>query len=204
MATVVVRDFRPSDVDDLYEVCLLTGNAGEDASGLVSSPRLLGDVYVGPYLQQAPDLALVADDGERGSGYALGVLDTEQFEQSLDQTWWPKVQATYRSTKAEKTFDGELLELVRNPRLIKHPALPGYPSHLHIDLMAHIRGRGVGTQMLEVLFERLRSARSPGVHLGVDVANVGAQHFYRHLGFVELHRTTGELFMGLSWSSQSA
>lgn len=204
MATVVVRDFRPEDVDDLYEVCLLTGNAGEDASGLVSSPRLLGDVYVGPYLQQAPDLALVADDGERASGYALGVLDTEQFEQSLDLTWWPTVQARYQSTKADKTFDEELLALIRNPDLTRHPALPGYPSHLHIDLMSHLRGRGVGTQMLGVLFERLRRSGSPGVHLGVDAANVGAQRFYRHLGFVELHRTADELFMGLSWPSQSA
>ena len=100
--------------------------------------------------------------------------------------------------EAVKTFDAELLMQVRNPELTRHPELPGYPSHLHIDLMEHVRGQGVGSQMLAVLFDRLRAGGSPGVHLGVDTSNVGAQHFYRQLGFVELLRTDGELFMGLS------
>lgn len=204
MTTVRIRDFRSGDVDDLYEVCLLTGDAGRDASGLVSYPKLLGDIYVGPYLTLAPELALVADDGGRGSGYALAVVDTATFEQALDDVWWPSIQSTYLSDGAGNTakrFDAELLALVRNPELTRHPHLPGYPSHLHIDLLDHVRGRGLGSQMLAVLFERLRAAGSPGVHLGVDASNVGAQHFYRHLGFVDLQRIHGEQFMGLSWQS---
>ena len=207
MPTVTVRDFRFSDADDLYEVCLRTGDAGRDASGLVSYPRLLGDIYVGPYLELAPELALVADDGARASGYALGVLDTAGFEQQLDRLWWPQVQRTYESASqgvAGEGFDGELLTLVRNPELTRHPDFPEYPSHLHIDLLEHVRGQGIGSQMLETLFQRLRVAGSPGVHLGVDTANVGAQHFYRRLGFIELRRVGTELFMGLSWPPSSA
>jgi ribosomal protein S18 acetylase RimI-like enzyme len=207
MPTVTVRDFRRSDVDDLYEVCLRTGDAGQDASGLVSYPRLLGDIYVGPYLELAPEFALVAADGVRASGYALGVLDTASFERRLEKLWWPHVQATYLSASQDvmgEGFDGELLTLVRNPQLTRHPHFPEYPSHLHIDLLEHIRGRGVGSQMLATLFQRLRLAGSPGVHLGVDAANVGAQRFYRHLGFVELSRVGTDLFMGLSWQPSSA
>ncbi len=207
MSAVTIRDFHPDDLDSLYEVCLLTGDAGEDASQLVTNPRLLGDIYVGPYLLQAPELALVADAGQRGSGYALAVLDTAEFEQTLDEVWWPTVQARYLPTErhsATRPFDDELLALVRNPELTRHPTLPGYPSHLHVDLLEHIRGKGVGSRMLKMLFERLRLAGSPGVHLGVDAANEGAQQFYRHLGFVELLRTDGELYLGLSWPSAIA
>ncbi len=200
MQTVTVRDFRASDVDDLYEVCLLTGDGGRDASGMVSHPRLMGDIYVGPYLELAPELALVADDEERAAGYALAVLDTTSFERALDEVWWPSVQAKYQSSGAIEAFDAELLTQVRNPELTRHPDLPRYPSHLHIDLLEHVRGKGVGSHMLELLFERLRAGGSPGVHLGVDTANVDAQTFYRHLGFVELLRTDGELFMGLSFN----
>lgn len=207
MATVAVRDFDAPDLDALYEVCLLTGDAGKDASQLVSFPRLMGDIYVGPYVELAPELALVADDGERASGYALAVPDTARFERALDEVWWPRVQARYSLAEegaAGRSFDGELLALVRNPTLARHPDLPGFPSHVHIDLMEHVRGRGIGSEMLAVLFERLRAAGSPGVHLGVDIANVDAQGFYHHLGFAPLHRTDDELFMGLSWSSGGA
>ena len=207
MSTVTIRDFRPNDVDALYEVCLLTGAGGEDASALVSYPRLLGDIYVGPYLQQEPEFALVADDGRRAAGYALAAVDTARFEKALEVAWWPTIQARYLSTDGPvtaKPFDGELLPLVRNPELTRHPDLPGYPSHLHVDLMENVRGLGVGSRMLAELFERLRRAGSPGVHLGVDTANQGALQFYRHLGFVDLLRTEGELFMGLSWPSGDA
>ena len=102
MQALTVRDFRAGDVDDLYQVCLLTGDAGRDASGQVSHPRLMGDIYVGPYLELAPELALVADDGKRAAGYALAVLDTTIFEDAADQVWWPSVQAKYQSARGRQ------------------------------------------------------------------------------------------------------
>ena len=71
-----VRAAEPSDRDALYEVCLLTGDAGRDATALYPDRSLLGDVFVGPYLALCPDLALVADDGTGAAGYALGALET--------------------------------------------------------------------------------------------------------------------------------
>ena len=63
-------------------VCM-TGDAGATRRRWSRHPRLLGDIYVGPYLEHAPDLALVADDGRRGCGYALAVLDTATIRASL-------------------------------------------------------------------------------------------------------------------------
>jgi ribosomal protein S18 acetylase RimI-like enzyme len=95
-------------------------------------------------------------------------------------------------------LDDEVAMLLHRPELVAHPELPGYPSHLHIDLLEHIRGTGVGRQMMEQLLVMLRTHGSPGVHLGVALANKGAQTFYARLGFHELLQRGGELFLGLT------
>ena len=207
MPPATIRDFHTADTDDLYQVCLLTGDSGKDATGLIKETRLLGDVFVGPYLELAADLALVADDGERAAGYAVAALDTAQFERQCETEWWPRLRGGYPTPVPDAEpagMDAELLAIIQNPALARHPDLPGYPSHLHIDLMEHVRGAGVGNQMLAELFTRLRAAGSPGVHLGVDATNVGAQRFYKRLGFQELMQTGDELFMGLSWTDRES
>ncbi len=200
MPTTTVRDALPSDTDDLYDVCLRTGDEGQDASGWMLRPRLLGDIFVGPYLRFAPELALTADDGSRAAGYALAVLDTDRFEATLETEWWPALRDIYpQPAPGPRGAEDELLALVHDPELSRHPPLPGFPSHLHIDLLEHLRGQGLGERMMLELFRRLRSAGSPGVHLGVAAANTGAQRFYARLGFVELQRSDDEVYLGLSW-----
>ena len=54
-----IRLARESDADDLYAVCLGTGSDGSDATDLYDDPRLLGEVFVGPYLRHSPELAWV-------------------------------------------------------------------------------------------------------------------------------------------------
>ena len=199
MTAVVVRPFAPPDTESLYDVCLRTGDAGADATALLQDPRLLGEVFVGPYLALSPQLALVADDGERAAGYALAVLDTADFDRRCEQLWWPALRTRYPlAAPGASPADAELVAIIHDPALGRHPPLAGYPSHLHIDLLEHVRGSGVGRRMLEQLFGLLAGAGSPGVHLGVDVRNVRAQQFYRRLGFVDVITTDdGVLYQGL-------
>jgi ribosomal protein S18 acetylase RimI-like enzyme len=198
MTPVLVRSAEPADRDALYEVCLLTGDGGRDATPLYPDRTLLGDVFVGPYLALYPDLALVADDGTGAAGYALGALETDQFERACELSWWPGARARHPVDPAATGDHAALVELLHRPGALRHPSFPEYPSHLHIDLREHIRGGGVGRQMLGRLFELLTDAGSSGVHLGVDLGNTGAQRFYRRLGFVDLQTTDdGVLYQGM-------
>jgi hypothetical protein len=63
MAAPHLRDHQPGDLDALYEICLRTGDAGEDRRPLVADPRLLGDIYAAPYAALEPESAFVVDDG---------------------------------------------------------------------------------------------------------------------------------------------
>lgn len=187
-----VRPVRPADlseVDRLYEICLRTGRAGDDASALTEHPRLLGDTYLGAYLRFEPELAFVLVDGEAegpGSvvGYVLGARDTAAFDATLAREWWPEVAARYPAGSApEGSFDAGVVATVHGPKGTDPAVLADFPAHLHVDLLPEGQGGGNGRRLLETLFDALRALGAPGVHLGVSLDNTRAIGFYEHLGF---------------------
>ncbi len=67
---MTIRRARAADAPALYDICLRTGADGGDATAAYADPRLLAEVYVGPYLALEPDLAfVVADDDDVVGGY---------------------------------------------------------------------------------------------------------------------------------------
>src|SRR5690606_28178077 len=96
-----IRHYQPGDAPALYQICLRTGDRGEDATGHYTDPDLLGHVYVGPYLALAPRFAFVLDDGAP-VGYALGVPDTAEFARACERSWWPP-RRTCRRTSGPRT-----------------------------------------------------------------------------------------------------
>ena len=61
-----------------------------------------------------------------------------------------------------------------------------HPSHLHINLLPRLQGRGVGRAMIERWLACVRALGSTGAHLGVDPANTRALKFYPTVGWREL------------------
>ena len=69
----IIRDYRPGDEAAAYFVCLKTGNHGDDGEPFYrDDPDALGRIFVGPYLQFEPELALMLEDEQGVCGYALG------------------------------------------------------------------------------------------------------------------------------------
>jgi ribosomal protein S18 acetylase RimI-like enzyme len=194
----VVR-IEPAGLHDLagaYRVCLLTGDAGRDASSMLRDPDLLGHVYVGPYITRGADTQLVVVDEEGVAGYLLSAFDTPAYERWAETEWWPPLRARYAPLDDAST-DAELIQLIHEPERTSLELAAGYPAHLHIDLLERARGVGLGRTLIERLLEDLRRSRVPGVHLGVDSANTNGIGFYEHLGFREVVREPGSLIMGM-------
>ncbi|MBD8079707.1 GNAT family N-acetyltransferase [Cellulosimicrobium arenosum] len=190
-----------TEVDRLYDVCLRTGAAGQDATADLRDPRLLGEVYLGAYLALEPDLASVLDDAGDAVGYVVGTRDTLAFEERCEREWWPALRERYPLDDfPDASRDAELVRLIHAPRRTDPHLVADYPAHLHVDLLPGAQGGGNGRRLLATLFDALRSAGVPGVHLGVARANVGAVGFYRHLGLTELAVTEDGLTLGLRLS----
>lgn len=186
-----------ADLDALYEVCLRTGDAGEDAGAIYSDPRLLGDIYVGPYVVLDSGLGFTAVDEEGPGGYGLAAPDTRQFEQEAEQRWWPALRERYALPGSIPTPDDELVTLIHDPPQGSEEVVSEYPAHLHIDLLPRFRGIGLGRKMMDRLIYAVAGAGAQGVHLAVDRRNQRAVGFYQHLGFRRLVDVDDALVMGL-------
>jgi ribosomal protein S18 acetylase RimI-like enzyme len=178
-----IRGYRDGDLPRLREICVRTGDAGEDATGRHVSDELLPDVYLSPYVVHDPDWCwVVADDEDRPVGYLVAAPDTRAFVHWWRESWRP---GFVRRWGAEADGpDAELIARGLHPeRMIPDGIVDAYPAHLHIDLLVSARGGGIGRRLIESLLERLRDRGVPGVHLGVDPRNTSARVFYDRLGF---------------------
>ena len=93
MATI--RPYREDDLPALYDICLRTGDSGQDASHLYADPRIIGEIYAAPYGVLQPDLAFVAEDEQGVAAYVLGTPDTRAFEARQEAEWWPRLRTIH-------------------------------------------------------------------------------------------------------------
>jgi GNAT superfamily N-acetyltransferase len=194
----LIRATEPHDLDALYEVCLRTGAAGEDASSQFENPRLLGEVYVGPYVTLPSGIGLTPVDEEGPAGYALAAVDTRRFEAECEAAWWPRLRSLHPDPGPDpSTADEEVIASIYRPHRASDHVVARYPAHLHLDLLPRLQGRGVGRLLIDRLLGELAARGLPGVHLDADARNDRAIGFYRHLGFSTLDAGEEVVVMGI-------
>lgn len=199
-----IRPATPSDMPGAYEVCLKTGDSGNDGTALYADdPSALGNIYVGPYIMFEPNLAFVLEDSEGICGYVLGALDSERFYRRVLDEWLPPLRERHPAPSGDPsswTPTQQLYYEYHNPQFYYPESFRPYPSHMHIDLLPRAQGRGWGRKMVELLLGRFVELGSPGVHLCLSAANTRAYGFYKRMGFYDLARVEapppGVIYMG--------
>jgi ribosomal protein S18 acetylase RimI-like enzyme len=197
MADFSIRSYKSADTSAVYEICLKTGNSGQDATHLFSDPLVLGHLYVGPYMKFEPQSVFILEDDQGPCGYIMGVLDSQTYYQWMHSEWLPKIRVDYKKPTGNPDIWDET-EKITN--LLFHPVsqrlLPDFPSHLHIDLLSRAQGKGQGKLMMDRFIDYLRYNKIPGVHLELSSKNDRAFNFYRKYGMQELDRDNESIIMG--------
>jgi ribosomal protein S18 acetylase RimI-like enzyme len=192
MNDCVIRPARPGDEPGAYHVCLKTGDYGNDGEPFYrEDPDALGRIFVGPYLAFEPDLSLVLEDEQGICGYALGAFDSRIFYGCYEAEWRPRLCARFPAPTGDPAGWSRVERVhswYHDPDYFCPEPYDKYPSHLHIDLLPRVQGRGYGRRMLEQLMDKLQARGSPGAHLGLSERNTRAFGFYQRLGFLELVR----------------
>jgi GNAT superfamily N-acetyltransferase len=183
-----VRRYRDSDLEAIYEICVRTGDHGGDATAKFENPRLLADIFAGPYLYLEPSLAFVLPDGaDRPVGYVLGTASTAGFVRAYREKWEPRLASRYPvPTPDVPVGDAGLLEAFHQPERMLHAGIDDFPAHLHIDILPSHQGGGNGRRLIETFMDAAAVAGAPGVHATVALANARAHGFYLRVGFKPL------------------
>jgi ribosomal protein S18 acetylase RimI-like enzyme len=193
-------EIRTATLDDearLYEICVLTGDSGKDATGIFQQPNLLGDIWVGPYLHFSPAHCFVVEDKNEVLGYCIATLDSTSFETVAAALWWPAKQAIYSkpdiALRDSWSRDERLTHLIHNPPTSPTEFLEEFPSHAHINLVAEMQGKGWGKKLMNTMENSLREAGSPGVHLILSSKNLNALAFYQAVGYHIIFEREGQI-----------
>ncbi len=192
-----LRPYHPSDLYSLYQICLRTGDSGQDATALYRDPELLGHLYAAPYAVAEPDLCFVLTADGAPSGYVLGTRDSDAFHAWCERAWFPVLRARYPlPPDTDQSADAAIIRNLHAGHA-PHPDLAAYPAHLHIDLLPVTQGQGWGRRMIEAFTARLREIGAPAVHLGVGKRNTGAIQFYERVGFHRIFEGEGWIAYGM-------
>lgn len=192
-----IRPYAPSDHAALASICLRTADAGADATGLLADDAIWANLFVLPYVVRDPGLAWVleSDDGH-AAGYLVATDDTDAFEAWFRESWWRGFARRWPEPAEGRTRQDELLRYAFRRGTEPDPFAAEYPAHLHIDLLAAVRGEGWGRRLMELLARRLTERGVRGVQVGVLDTNDAAQAFYERLGYDALTREPGVVVLG--------
>lgn len=181
-----LRQATAADHPALMRVCLKTGDAGSDATGIEDDPHLLGLIFAVPYQVLEPELAFVIDSPQGVCGYLFGALDTVAFNARLAAIWYPRLQSQVSDPGPDRArWRGSdwARHAIHHPDFSIPQAVAAYPSHGHIDLLPLARGKGIGRRAMAFLEQRLGAAGSAGIFLQVIARNRDALRFYALIGY---------------------
>lgn len=199
MTSFAIRPYHPTDLTALYRICLGTGDAGQGAEQLYRDPDLLGHYYAAPYAVLEPDLSFILTRDGIPCGYVLAARDTAEFGQRCEVEWFPPLRARYPLPPADdSSHDAQMIRNIHRGQR-QNNDFPGYPAHLHIDILPMGQGTGWGRRLIETLTNQLRAVGAPGVYLGVGGRNTNAIGFYEHVGFHRIKEEPWGLILGMKW-----
>ncbi len=197
-----IRQAHFLDTDSIYNICLKTGNNGRDASDLYIYPHLLGDYYAANYMTFENDACFVITEDEEtkestAQGYILGCTNSKRFNEWMETTWLPPLRKKYILTSGKSETENTLIRTLHedhNTPIL--PQLQKYPAHLHIDILPHLQGKGLGAKLIKTFEAYLQKKNIAGVHLGVSGENKSAIGFYQKQGFEIIDEKDWGLLMG--------
>lgn len=188
-----LRSYEPADLGALYDICLKTGDAGQDATALYAEPTLIGSIYSAPYGVLEPDLTVLAVDELGVAGYIVGAADTRDFAARQEREWWPALREQHKEPALPAdswTPDQQRIHSIHHPSMAPADIVDAYPAHIHMNLLPRLQGAGMGTALLKAWLERAKGAGVRAIHLGASQSNTRGCAFWQSRGFEPL-RTVG-------------
>lgn len=183
-----VRPYAQADRDSVRAICCDTVDRGEPSGNLIVDRAFTADIVTRYYTDIESECSWVAESGSRVVGYVNGSLSTRRYARLMALRIVPAsvVQAAFRGALLRTSVWHALLAYVRNLRgqtWQRRACLDAFPAHLHINLLKHARGRGLGSRLLRTFLDYAASRRVPGVHATVRADNPSARHFFEREGF---------------------
>lgn len=183
---IEIIPYASSDLDNLYSICLITGESIKAETNLYKDSKLLGHFYAAPYAVLEPELTFIVSLDGQPSGYILGTKDSEKFKQKTEEAWFPSLRDKYQMPEEnDNSPDAAMIRLIHQGYNLKKEFV-NYPAHLHINLLPVMQGKGFGKKIMLTFTQKLKELNVSALHLEVGKKNIGAIRFYKRMGFHQI------------------
>jgi GNAT superfamily N-acetyltransferase len=183
----VVRHYQQKDRGTVLRIGADTAFFGDPIEAYMEDRNIFLDAFYAYYTDLEPEHLWVACRDERVVGFLTGCVDTRSYGWKYLRFILPGVllrllRGRYRFGKRSIGYiTGMLTGVLRGE--LPHADLGVYPAHLHINVEADWRGRGLGRRLMEAYLQNLRELGVNGVHLDTSSLNEAACRLYEKMGF---------------------
>ncbi len=193
-----IRKYRDSDREAVRRICCDTGFLGGPIDAIYQDRELFADLITGPYLDNEPDWALVAEIDGRVVGYLLGSV-SKYFHLKLIRSGFH----TARKMLA-KMVTGRYADHPRSEQFVRwvwitgfreRPKHPDRAAHMHFNLEDVYRGRTIGKRIW-LAYERMLYAEGIDHYYGEFFSHADRQpeQIYARYGFEVFDRRETTMF----------
>lgn len=198
---VHIRPYCPQDRELVWKLAADTAFFGAPVEAFLDDRALFCATFVAYYTDYEPQRLWVAEVSGSVGGYVTGCGDSRRRTRVLCARILPGV--LWSVLRGQYNLGGKSLRYgVRAVRELLAGTFPSaplecFPGHLHLNVAAPARGRGIGRRLLEICLAQLWATGVSGVHLHTTDRNRAACHLYEALGFRLLDARPTRLWRGL-------
>ncbi|EEF57805.1 GNAT family N-acetyltransferase [Pedosphaera parvula] len=156
---ICIRPCKTSDHGSIQRLCCETGFLGRPVDPMFHDHDLFAELFTRPYLDYEPGWSMVAEANGRIVGYLLGSV-SRYFD-------WLQLWCGFQtaSKMGFRFATGRYANHARSRKFVRwlftagmkeQPKHPDGAAHLHLDIDARYRGRGIGRKLWETYEQRLR------------------------------------------------
>jgi len=191
MSEVIIRKYKASDKDSVRKIAFDTALMGEPASAFFDDEEIMQDILTGYFLDYEPQSCWVAESEGKVIGYLMGAIDEAKVNKISGDKILPKVlfKAVFKGIIFKKkclTFIIYSIKSLFKGEFKSPHFYSDFPAVLHINIVDGFRSQGIGSKLIAVYLDYLKSNKIKGVHFATlsDKAAV----FYEKLGFSLLYK----------------
>jgi GNAT superfamily N-acetyltransferase len=178
-----IRPCRAGDLDALRAICEETSTIPLNGE---KDRRFLLLTFCDAYVRFAPESSFVAaDENDHPLGYLFCAADTKAFFKMFRKHVLPEIAS----------LGPKYAVMGRGVCMMQTFCARFAPAHMHIDLTAAARRRGIGSALIAAMKKKLAARGISRVSLSVSRKNTAAIRFYEKNGFRSLVRAFGENLM---------
>lgn len=179
-----IRPYRQEDRENVRNLCLI--NAGNPEKE--RQQKFILNTFCDYYIECEPENCFVAaNEDNEAVGYIICAENYGQFERRIKSDYLPRALWL-----GPDKWIGLRLSYAPHKKFSRE-----YPAHLHIDISADYRRKGLGSALMNTLTEHLRNKGVKGLMLTVGKKNEKGINFYKKYGFEVLQTGTGSVAMGI-------